>query len=164
MVTKPSFLKKYKFEILFAGIVLLAVLIDQVLKHLILSFKPEWKLGFLSIHLVHNTGAGFGIFQNGAFWLGLFSLTAAVLILLYYKKIEKVYFVQTLFALFLGGTLGNMLDRLLRGAVVDFIDFSFWPAFNIADACISISVVLLIIYYWKKGDIESDNSDTKQLN
>ena len=161
MLNKLSFLKKYKFEFIFGGIALFSILLDQFLKYLILHFQPSYKLGILFIHLVHNTGAGFGIFQNGAFWLGLVSLCAAMLVLFNYSKIEKKYFPQIVFGLLLGGIVGNMIDRLLRGAVVDFIDLSFWPAFNIADACISVSVVLLIIYYWKKESLEQKDSKIK---
>ena len=59
-------------------------------------------------------------------------------------------YAQYLFALFLGGVIGNLIDRAFRGYVIDFISFKFWPAFNIADACISIAVIGLIIYFWKK--------------
>ena len=52
--------------------------------------------------------------------------------------------------LLLGGTIGNLIDRLDYGAVIDFIDFRIWPVFNIADSAVTISVVLLIILLWKK--------------
>jgi signal peptidase II len=51
------------------------------------------------------------------------------------------------FSLFLAGTVGNLLDRLILRYVIDFIDFGFWPAFNIADSAISIAAVGLIIFY-----------------
>ncbi|MEK6846425.1 MAG: signal peptidase II [Nanoarchaeota archaeon] len=55
-----------------------------------------------------------------------------------------------LWALFLGGALGNLMDRWLRGFVIDFIDLKFWPVFNVADAAITVSVIGLVIYYWKR--------------
>jgi len=61
----------------------------------------------------------------------------------YYKRIPQKYHIFV--ALILGGTIGNLIDRLFRGFVVDFIDFSFWPAFNIADMAISIGAIFLII-------------------
>ena len=46
--------------------------------------------------------------------------------------------------------MGNLLDRLFRGSVIDFIDLQFWPVFNVADAAITVAVVGLVIYYWKE--------------
>ena len=80
----------------------------------------------------------------------LISLIVAAGVVLYYKKIPKNKWEQVLFALFLGGVIGNLIDRLFRKFVIDFLDFSFWPAFNIADACITVSVIGLIVYYMKK--------------
>ena len=52
--------------------------------------------------------------------------------------------------LLLGGTIGNMADRLFYGHVTDFIDFRIWPVFNVADSAVTISVIFLIILLWKK--------------
>ena len=52
--------------------------------------------------------------------------------------------------LFLGGVVGNMFDRLIRGRVVDFIDFTYWPAFNVADAALTVSAIGLVIYFWNE--------------
>ncbi len=141
---------KYKFQLWFAGIAILIVLLDQLTKFLILKFNPHLDLRLFSIQVVKNTGAGFGILQNQTFWLGIISLAAALLILFEYRKIEKSYWPQVLFSLLLGGVLGNMLDRFFRHFVIDFIDFGWWPAFNLADMCITLPIIGLIIYYWKK--------------
>jgi signal peptidase II len=145
-----NFISKYKFQLWFAGITLLVVVLDQLSKYLILYFNPSWNLGLLSIHLIKNTGAGFGILQNQSFWLGIVSLAAALMILFEYQKVDKKYWSQVLFGILLGGILGNMFDRFFRGFVVDFIDLGWWPAFNIADAGITLSIIGLIIHYWKK--------------
>ncbi|PIN73630.1 signal peptidase II [Candidatus Woesearchaeota archaeon CG10_big_fil_rev_8_21_14_0_10_45_16] len=136
--------------LLFSIISSLVILIDQLTKILILSWKPQWDLKLLTIHLITNTGAGFGILQDQVVWLGIISLIAAAVIIYHYPKISKEKLPQVLFALLLGGIIGNLVDRLGRRFVVDFIDFSFWPAFNIADAAITISALGLIWYYWKK--------------
>ena len=68
----------------------------------------------------------------------------------YYNRIPKEKSAQALSGLFLGGVAGNLIDRVLRQYVVDFIDLGFWPVFNVADAAISVSVVGLIVYFWKK--------------
>ena len=65
-------------------------------------------------------------------------------------KIPKEKITQALFGLFLGGVAGNLIDRILRQYVVDFIDVGFWPVFNIADMAISVSVIGLVLYFWKK--------------
>lgn len=52
--------------------------------------------------------------------------------------------------LLLGGTIGNLIDRIFHGAVTDFIDLRIWPVFNIADSAVTISIILLIIILWKK--------------
>ncbi|MBI2665171.1 signal peptidase II [Candidatus Woesearchaeota archaeon] len=60
---------------------------------------------------------------------------------------KKIYL---LYAVLLGGIIGNLIDRLVYGYVIDFLHFSFWPAFNIADTSISLSIIGLIYYYWKE--------------
>ncbi len=148
MVTK-NFFERYKPELFFGLITSVVVVVDQILKYLVNVLQPGFTLGTLRFHLVHNTGAGFGILQGQTIWLALISLLVAFGIIYYYKKIPPQKIPQVLFALFLGGVIGNLIDRLFRGYVIDFIDFSFWPAFNIADACITISVIGLIIYFQK---------------
>jgi len=149
-MVNSSFYSKYKFQLIFAGISLLVVILDQLTKFLLLKYSPSWDLKILTLHLIQNTGAGFGILQNQSFWLGIISLAAAALILFEYKKIDKNYISQILFSVLLGGIAGNMLDRFFRQFVVDFMDFGWWPAFNLADACITLSIIGLMIYFWKK--------------
>ncbi len=138
-----------KQEVRFGVIALGIVLIDQLVKLLIAGSRPVWNLPLVTIHLVQNTGAGFGILKGQTFWLGVISLLVAVGVILYYHTIPKEKWPQVLFAVFLGGVVGNLIDRLFRGYVIDFIDLGFWPAFNLADACISVSVMGLVIYYLK---------------
>ena len=131
-------------------ITLIVVLLDQLTKFLIYKFKPNWDLLILKIQFIQNTGAGFGILKGQTFWLGIISLIVALGIIFSYNRIPKEKWIQVLFATFLGGVIGNLIDRFFRKFVIDFINFGFWPAFNIADACISVSVVGLVIYFWKK--------------
>jgi len=141
---------KKNYVLIFTIITLVTVFLDQLVKYLVLLFKPNFNLSFLKIHLIKNTGAGFGILQGRTLILAIVSAIVALAVIFYYHKIPQEKFVQILFALFLGGVVGNLIDRVFRRYVVDFIDFSFWPAFNIADACISIAVVGLVVYFWKK--------------
>jgi signal peptidase II len=148
MVT--DFLRRHKFELIFGAITLLIIGLDQLLKYIILLSTPSINIGILTIHLVQNTGAGFGILKNQTLLLGIISLCVALAVLFNYHKIQKEYLLQVLWGTFFGGVIGNLIDRLFRKVVIDFIDFGFWPAFNVADAAITISVIGLVIYYWKK--------------
>ena len=140
--------KKYPFLPLFCAIITAVVIIDQVLKQLIFNLRPHLDLGILDIILVKNTGAGFGMLQGQNTVLAAISVLAAIGIIWKYRDIPAERWPQVFFALLLGGVMGNGLDRIFRTFVIDFISFSFWPAFNIADSAISIAAVGLIIYFW----------------
>ena len=104
---------------------------------------------FFSLTLVFNTGAAFGILRG---WRSLFIflpiLTVVLIIILFFKSRNKKKLVVSL-ALILGGTIGNLVDRIRYGCVVDFLDLYFqkwhWPAFNIADICICLGVLLFLV-------------------
>ena len=102
----------------------------------------------LSITNISNTGAAFGIFQDKVAFLALFSIIITVCITVYlwksYKTLDLITNIS--WGLILGGTIGNFIDRLCFGYVVDFIsiDFVSFPVFNVADMCINIGAVLLI--------------------
>jgi signal peptidase II len=99
---------------------------------------------------IKNSGAVFGIMRGAGTYFTVFSVVAAgvLLVVLFFARKSSVL-VKTSLGLVLGGALGNLIDRLRFGAVVDFIDVGFgesarWPCFNIADAAITVGVVLLI--------------------
>ena len=142
--------KEKKYLVLFVAMALGTILLDQLTKYYISSKMPEWELGFLFIHYVQNTGAGFGILKGQMAILAIISAVVVMGVIYYYRKIPQETWAQVLWGLFLGGVAGNLIDRVLRQYVVDFIDVGFWPVFNIADAAISVSVIGLMIYYWKK--------------
>lgn len=131
-------------------VALVTIVLDQATKLFVSLKRPEWDLGFLSIHFVHNTGAGFGILKGQMTILAIISTIVLMGVIYYYKKIPQEKWAQVLFGLFLGGVAGNLIDRILRQYVVDFIDLGFWPVFNLADAAISVSVIGLVLYFWKK--------------
>ncbi len=144
-------MNKHKNKILlFSSLSIIIILLDQLTKWLIIEFQPTFNLKILTIHLIKNTGAGFGILKNQTWLLALISLLVTLLIIYYYPKIPKENFPQIMTALFLAGTIGNLIDRIFRKFVIDFLDFHFWPAFNIADAAITIGAIGLVIYFWKK--------------
>ncbi len=144
----------------FVIITTLTVLLDQVTKHLVLKEMRVGESipvvgGFFNLTFVMNPGAAFGILSTLSerfrvpFFLGV-SLIAIVLVLLFYfQRARDNGLLQVGLTLVLGGAVGNMIDRVRFGEVVDFIDIYYgqyhWPAFNIADSAISIGVGLLIL-------------------
>lgn len=135
-----------KITKLFVLITSLVIILDQILKLLILKFQPSWQSWFIYVDFVQNTGAGFGILKDHTLILGIISLLVTLGIIFFYKRFPKDYLFQVLLALFLGGTVGNMIDRLGRSYVIDYLGTTFWPAFNLADACITVATVGLILY------------------
>lgn len=132
------------------SIAALVILLDQFTKFLATSYLslnrplPVVK-NILNLTLVHNRGAAFGILKNQTPLLIITSIFAVVLIFLNLKgNKHKQPLIYTLSLNFiLAGALGNLIDRLLYGYVIDFIDFRIWPVFNIADSAITIGAILL---------------------
>lgn len=143
-------IREKKYVILFTAVALVTIVLDQLAKYLAAAMKPEWDFGFLSIHFVQNTGAGFGILKGQMAMLAVISTVVMMAVIFYYNKIPQEKWAQAIFGLFLGGVAGNLIDRIFRQHVVDFIYVGFWPVFNIADAAISVSVVGLVLYFWKE--------------
>ncbi len=146
MQKKPN--KQRRSGSVFFLIALLIVVLDQVTKSIVRSnlkiYQPIQVIGkFLSITFIQNTGAGFGTFQNFNASLVFISLIILGLILFFWDKIGTD-FEKICFALIISGIIGNVIDRIVFGYVTDFIYFSFWPAFNIADSAICIGILLLI--------------------
>ena len=143
----------YKKLIIF-GIIFL--LIDQLSKGLIslyMNLNESFKLtNFLSITYVQNIGAAFSILQ-GARWLfiilGIIALNIIYIFFIKYKKLTN--FEIIIYALMLSGIIGNIIDRVLYGYVIDFIDITLFnfAIFNFADSFIVISVILLVVFKWK---------------
>ncbi len=127
------------------------IALDQLSKAIVLAFLP-WNsscplLGqFLQLTLIYNKGAAFGLFpQAGTFFLVFSMIVATVPFLFLSQVLKRPALVQVGVALICGGALGNVLDRLSYRYVVDFIHFSFWPVFNIADSAIFIGSLLFIL-------------------
>tara|TARA_Y100000310_G_scaffold332758_1_gene408936 strand:- start:2101 stop:2499 length:399 start_codon:yes stop_codon:yes gene_type:complete len=104
------------------------------------------------LHLtsIQNTGAGFGLLRGQQSLLILVSLLVVGVILYHLPVFMRERKGVVPFALLWGGALGNLIDRVYFGYVVDFLDFRIWPVFNIADSAITIGAVWLIILYWKE--------------
>ena len=93
-----------------------------------------------------NTGAAFGMFKSGGALLTVMAILVSAAIVYYNRTLaaEQVW-LRTALGLQVGGAIGNMIDRLHQGYVTDFLHLHYWPVFNIADAAISIGVVILVI-------------------
>lgn len=119
-------------------------------------------MNFFSITKVYNMGASWSIL-TGQRWF-LIALAIIILILLFYYQTKFVRNNRNIiaFALLYGGITGNLLDRIIYGHVIDFLDFTIFgynfPVFNFADICIVLGVLLLIIAIFKKEDINEVSS------
>ncbi len=156
---EPSF--KFKKYGKLAGVAGLVMIFDQISKAAIyktLSLYQSISVipGFFNITHIHNPGVAFGFManHNSSFLSMIFlavSAVALMLILYFYKNTPKTHpMLATGFALIFGGALGNMIDRIRFGKVVDFLDFYIkdlhWPAFNIADSAISVGVAIFLFH------------------
>ena len=130
------------------------------------SFIP----GFINFINVHNDGAAWNIFSGNQVFLIIFTFTFLIAFgFLYFKERGNNILFHIASSLIFTGCIGNLIDRLLFGYVRDMIHFEFWPkfpVFNIADICVCIGVILLIIFYIvllvKSERKEKDNvSDNK---
>lgn len=106
--------------------------------------------GFFNLVLVWNPGISFGMFgAGGGRWvLAALAVAIAVALVVWMARSERPWLVRAL-GLVVGGALGNALDRLIHGSVVDFLDFHVaglhWPAFNLADSAITVGVVAMLV-------------------
>ena len=139
----------------------LTLVLDQGSKLIILKYLSAYQTitvipGFFNVTLVHNPGGAFGFLAGQTHEVRtvlfiLVSLMAAGFILyLYIKTPRQHHFLLAGLSLIFGGALGNLSDRIRKGAVVDFLDFHInaihWPAFNLADSAISIGMGILLFY------------------
>lgn len=124
----------------------LLILLDQLTKiyfSKILSLDQSIPVikNIFHISLVHNEGGAFGIFQGKIFLFIIVSFIAIYLVLSNIKNKQ----ISFSWVLVLAGAVGNLVDRLRLGYVIDFLDFRIWPVFNIADSCITIGMFLIIL-------------------
>lgn len=144
---------------------LICLIIDQITKILIIKFLPlsdsvEIIKNFFYIIPTNNTGAAFSILIGQRIFLILITIAILVFLIQYIKKnkIERKIDIIS-FSFIIGGSLGNLIDRIIRGSVIDFISLKFgnynFPIFNIADTLIVVGVILLLIGV--KGGNKHDN-------
>ena len=139
------------------GCAALIVAVDQLSKwyiHIVVMDPPRLieVTGFFNLVLVGNRGVSFGLFSDDAPWLqpafALFAVVIAVFLALWLRRATN-WFLALSLGLVIGGAIGNAIDRLRFGAVIDFLDFHaagyHWPAFNIADSAITVGVIFIVL-------------------
>ena len=145
-----------KKNIIIFSAALIVIFLDQLTKFFIKqNFQLNESIPIIknAFHLTYttNTGSAFGLFKGFNLFFVLFSIAVIIVIFYYLKKIVKNQkLMQFSIGLLLGGTIGNLIDRIAYGSVIDFIDFRVWPVFNVADSAVTISIILLIILLWKE--------------
>jgi signal peptidase II len=146
---------RYGLWLLLAAVV---VLLDLYTKQLAMQhlelYRPNAVFSWLNLTLAHNTGAAFSFLAGGSGWQrwflsGVAVVICAVLLVWLWRLPHRARLLPSALALVIGGALGNLIDRLRFGYVVDFIDIHYagwhWPAFNLADSAIVIGVILLLL-------------------
>lgn len=138
---------------------IIVVILDQLSKAVVVRFFAERAQGqhasvtpFFNLVLTYNRGMSFGLFNQGAGLNALlFSLVAAIIVavLAYWLSRVESPLLAVAIGLVIGGAIGNVIDRIRLGAVVDFLDFYIgswhWPAFNLADSAICIGVAAMLL-------------------
>ncbi len=152
---------KVKDYLILFGVAGVVIALDQWTKWLVrenIEFGGQWLPDWLSwlapyARLVHwyNSGAAFGLFQNGNLIFTTLAFIVIGAIIYYYPRVEaEDWTLKLAMGLQLAGASGNLTDRLMMGKVTDFISIGAFPVFNIADASISIGVVVLLLGVWIK--------------
>ena len=137
---------------LFVAIAVVVFAADRLTKSLVAANVPFGTevpaIGHLvGITNVRNSGAAFGFAPAGTGFFVVASLVVAVGLAVYVARHPGDLRTDAVLGLIMGGTLGNGFDRIMYGTVTDFINFHFWPVFNIADSAVSIGVVALLAGY-----------------
>jgi len=147
------------------GVAIVVLALDQVTKAWVLNSLAEggwwsplpglWRV-FRITHIT-NSGAAFGIFPNQGNFFVLIAIVVALVIVLYYRYLPSgSWLIRLSLGLQLGGAIGNLLDRLRYGHVVDFVDIGFWPIFNVADLAIVTGVGILAYWLWREDGSTRD--------
>ena len=146
--------------------------LDQITKEWVLAVldRPVAVLNYLNLVLVHNPGAAFGFLSAESGWQRWFFIAVgsviAVFLAVWLWRVarDRPRWLATGLTLVLGGAIGNVWDRIVRGAVVDFVDLHYgpyhWPAFNVADAAITVGAVLIVVASMRDSRTEDRTRET----
>ena len=153
--------QKVKDYLILIGVAGIVIALDQWTKWLVrqnVEFGGQWLpegLGWLSPYarIVNwsNSGAAFGMFQNGNLVFTILAIIVIIAIIYYYPQVEaNDWTLKLAMGLQLAGASGNLIDRLMVGKVTDFISVGTFPVFNVADSSITVGVIVLLIGVWIK--------------
>jgi len=152
---------KIRDYLILLGVASIVVVLDQWTKWLVrenIEFGAQWLPAWLSwlspyARIVHwyNSGAAFGLFQNGNLIFTILAFIVIGAILYYYPFVQNEdWTLKLAMGLQLAGAAGNLVDRLMMGKVTDFISIGTFPVFNVADSSITIGVIVLLLGVWIK--------------
>jgi signal peptidase II len=153
--------QKVKDYLILIGVAGIIIALDQWTKWLVrtnIEFGAQWLpegLSWLSPYARivnwHNSGAAFGMFQNGNLVFTILAFIVIAAILYYYPQVEADdWTLKLAMGLQLAGAAGNLIDRLRVGKVTDFISIGTFPVFNVADSSITVGVIVLLLGVWIK--------------
>jgi signal peptidase II len=146
-------IRDYTILVLVAGAV---IALDQWTKYLVRQYVPmstiwmpaglDWLTPYARIVHWYNTGVAFGMFQGLGGIFTILAILVALAIIYYYPQIPyEDWTLRAAMGLMLGGAMGNLVDRILRGQVTDFISVGNFPVFNVADSGITVGVIIMIL-------------------
>lgn len=161
-------MENYKKKINIACILTLIItlVLDQLTKYLaqIKLSDGAFKIidGVFSFTYLENRGVGFGFLQNKMYLILAINIIILILVFIYYTKLPKTnrfFFLHVLITLIVSGALGNMIDRIRLGYVIDFFYFELidFPIFNVADIYVTVSVILLmvlVIFFYSSEELD----------
>ena len=152
----------------------LVVLTDQITKLMVIKFVPLFESipadGIIRITHLTNTGSAFGLFQGMNSILAIIGIIGVFFILYFHINYSGNYFFMMIGLSFIfGGAIGNLMDRIYRGAVVDFIDVKLWndvhfPSFNVADSSLSVGGFILVAHWIYGRYLHADQEDSARTD
>jgi signal peptidase II len=148
-VTVASVVSRRRIYAVMIGTAAVVAAFDHLTKWLVATHlavgQQVWPNAVVSIDHVENSGAAFSVLPQ-LHWLYLaVALVVSLYIVFFGYRYGTTWYRQVLIGMILGGALSNGVDRLVQGYVVDFIDFHWWPVFNVADSCIVIAIVVFLV-------------------
>ncbi len=144
-----------------AAVLVVVLATDQIVKALVTGSLQRGEVRdlvwFADLVNTRNTGVAFGQLQNGGLIVSIVIALALAALLAFFARNAHRPLVWLPTGMLLGGALGNIVDRVREGAVIDYLKLPHWPAFNVADASITIGVVILLIVI-ERGDRAADRA------
>ena len=154
-----------KKKIILAVVSILIIMLDQISKLIMIDKNINIIPQILSFSYTQNTGVAFGLISNNIIFVIIFNIVILGIIIKFLKENNESidYTVLVSLILILSGGIGNLIDRILKGYVVDFIKFDFinFPIFNVADISITLGIFILVIIIVKQM---IQNKNEKQIN